>query len=564
MTNYRPSRTSREMFGGRLLLFTSSRYPSGRYSRRVSQSPCGRIRPMRRLALLFFILLAILHFKAQAQAVRYDYFASTTNASCAPGAQCPLLALPGTQVHLCTGTAATLSACLASLATTYTNSGAGTTCPTTAQLTPATGGACVSTADTQGSYGFWTIPGLYSYYLTVPTTAGGGTYGPYPLNIGASSGTPAGATVDVNYATLPLACTAAGSGTLYVTRVWAGLSTHTYSCGMQFLSSGQVQPASGQTITMTVQSAPLSTICDMSLGGACKITSATGFLYPEWFNSATPIQSAANASGYPSSANGTVVIPKGYAGTDVYTAATVGNVIDCRLAGCQPFQFITPSRPVTNFPLGGDLDLNADGASDLVLAHDALDNSANQTTTTTISPGTQNITVQDASKFALTGPSLGPGVNVGPYTATRELCQINSITLPTTLNITCAQSHSGTTDIVQIGGTVIGGQQDIFLYSDCPAHVPAGVSCPTPILDQYQISGWIPANSADTFPYGAWQFSGELTCGASGGPFPAYSGADCNWRNATNSTAFTLKSSTDTTLMRCPDAGCLYSFSPQP
>lgn len=244
----------------------------------------GDLRAIRRLAVLFFLAMALMRFNANAQAVRYDNFASTTSAQCAPGKQCPISALPGTIINLCTGTAATLSACLASPATTYTDSTLGTPCPTTAQLTPATGGACLSTADNQGSYGFWASSGQYSYYLRVPATAGGGTYGPYPLNIGASTGCPSNATCDANYATIALACSAAGSGTLYVTRAWNGLATQTLACNMDFLSAGKLQPASGQTVTISgVIDAPLSQIFDVHLGGSISIASSVQGVPPQWF-----------------------------------------------------------------------------------------------------------------------------------------------------------------------------------------------------------------------------------------------------------------------------------------
>lgn len=220
-----------------------------------------------RAIILACLVLCILPRPANAQAVRYDYIASTTSSQCAPGAQCPLLVLPGTTVNVCTGTAATLSACLASPATTYTSSGAGSSCPTTAQLTPATGGACTSTADGQGNYGWWVSPGLYSYYLRVPTTAGGGTYGPYPLNIGASAGCISGITCDADYASLPLACAAAGSGDLMVTRVWNGLDTQTL-CRIVASGAGKIQAASGKRVTITnFTSLDSNQHLDPSLGG---------------------------------------------------------------------------------------------------------------------------------------------------------------------------------------------------------------------------------------------------------------------------------------------------------
>src|SRR5208282_3478138 len=118
-------------------------------------------------------------------------------------------------------------------------------CGALAQLTPATGGACVNTADGQGNFGVWILAGIYYFYLQTPASAAGQVRGPYPLNIGASAGCPSNATCDANYATLALACTAAGSGTLYVTRTWNGLTTQILTCQMQFLTlGGKIQPAS--------------------------------------------------------------------------------------------------------------------------------------------------------------------------------------------------------------------------------------------------------------------------------------------------------------------------------
>lgn len=173
----------------------------------------------RALLVLSFVLIS--SHLVEAQAVRYDYFASTTSAQCAPGKQCPLNVLPGTQVNICGGAVTNMAACLSSPATTYTNAGAGTPCATTSQLTPQTGGSCRATSDNQGNYGFWILPGSYNYFLRVPVTAGGGTYGPYPISIGASAGCPlAYATCDANFQTLQAAVDAAGSGVLYIGRTW--------------------------------------------------------------------------------------------------------------------------------------------------------------------------------------------------------------------------------------------------------------------------------------------------------------------------------------------------------
>lgn len=135
--------------------------------------------------VLIWLTLILLGGRASAQPIRYDQTATTTSAQCASGKQCPVQALPGTAVNFCTTAGfATLSACLANPITTYTDSGGGTSCPPTAQLTPAIGGACLSTADNQGAFGIWFQPQTAYYYLRVPATAGGGTYGPYPFSFG--------------------------------------------------------------------------------------------------------------------------------------------------------------------------------------------------------------------------------------------------------------------------------------------------------------------------------------------------------------------------------------------
>src|SRR3954467_10380024 len=101
-----------------------------------------------------WVLLILLAAHANAQPIRYDQTATTTSPQCASGKICPVQAIPGTIVSFCTTAGfSTLAACLANPLTTYTNVGGGTPCPTTAQLTPATGGACLSTADNQGAFG---------------------------------------------------------------------------------------------------------------------------------------------------------------------------------------------------------------------------------------------------------------------------------------------------------------------------------------------------------------------------------------------------------------------------
>lgn len=145
----------------------------------------GDMRVVRRLAVLFFAVLILARLNANAQPIRYDNQSTTTNSSCSPGKQCPVMAIPGAQINFCTTAGfSTLAACMANPLPTFTDSTGMTSCPTTAQLVPATGGACLSTSDNQGAFGVWFTPQTAYYYLRVPATAGGGTYGPYPFSFG--------------------------------------------------------------------------------------------------------------------------------------------------------------------------------------------------------------------------------------------------------------------------------------------------------------------------------------------------------------------------------------------
>lgn len=348
---------------------------------------------------LFLTLSILFCFRnAEAQAVRLDSFSSTTNAQCAPGVQCPLLVIPGTQVNFCNGNAvgvvstsgtvvtlvspgpsfigaagtiqiagtsypiatvvsssilvlsppgagtqtnvpySSLSGCLGNPVTTYTSSSAGTSCGTTSQLTPQLGGACVATADNQGNYGAWFLPGSYYYYLRTPATAGGIVSGPYPITLGASAGTPAGATVDANYATLALGCAAAGSGTLYVTELWNNTPTQTLACGLNFLGNGKIQTATSATVTITGSvTAPFNQqIFDSTTNsGSTFIFSGTKLaaIYDQWWGTSSLVPACGAGGG---------------TGAPVYITMAWLNVPNISCAGFLNFQLTGSIQPAAS------------------------------------------------------------------------------------------------------------------------------------------------------------------------------------------------------------------------
>lgn len=296
---------------------------------------------IQRLSILALFFAAF----AFPQAVSYQNVSSTTDSACAPGALCPIKAIPGATVNVCSGAGlgfvstagtvatllsgpsftgasgsiqiagityqiqtvvassilvlttsagtqtnvvySTLTGCLAAPVTTYTDPSAATACPPTAQLNPVLGGACTSTTDNQGTLNFWALPGQYYYYLSVPATAGGGSFGPYPISIGTSAGCPLGVTCDANYATLGAAFTAAGTGTLYITKPWGAQLSANYSAPIQCMGNAKIQPASGQVVTFggAILNPSPQQCFDTSLGGAgsVKFSSPPPPVLPELF-----------------------------------------------------------------------------------------------------------------------------------------------------------------------------------------------------------------------------------------------------------------------------------------
>jgi hypothetical protein len=351
-----------------------------------------------------------------AQAVRYGSVTQTTSSACAPGAECPILALPGTVVTFCTGnflgtastagmvvtstsgpgftgasgqiqiagsnyqiqtvvsstllvlvppgagtqsnvTYSTLSGCQANPATTYTGANAGTSCPTTAQLTPATGGACVSASDNQGNAGGWFLPGIYYYYLAQPSSAGGKVTGPYPMSLGAGAGCPLGAYCASNYQTVQSWCSAAGAASVYITQPWTNVSTYNLSAvcpNLVFLGNGSLQPGSGQTLTIgTGFSCDPSRQClDVSLGYVLWGSPPPFPVQATWFKTGSSIDPGASVNAalasYGTTGCGTIAITGQHSGS---TGIAITNRIGCRL--------LMPTGPVAQGTVPGGLTGNS-------------------------------------------------------------------------------------------------------------------------------------------------------------------------------------------------------------
>src|SRR5271168_1402226 len=125
------------------------------------------------------LLLAILFcLPMMAQNSRFDYSAETVTGV---GNLVPVLAMPGSKVSFYTG--CTSLPC-STYANVYNTASSSTACPTNAQIVLNSTSSCVSTADGQGNFGGWFLPGQYQYVIT----AFNQSFGPYSFTIGYNSG----------------------------------------------------------------------------------------------------------------------------------------------------------------------------------------------------------------------------------------------------------------------------------------------------------------------------------------------------------------------------------------
>jgi len=129
---------------------------------------------------IIIVICACLVFPVlvQAQMVRYENMASTTNAPQTPGGYPQLLVIPGATITVCNTNTNPCN----SLATTYTDATGNTACSTSAQMTMPGSSTCVATTDNQGNIGWWSAGGTYYFLEKVGST----TYGPYPATVASS------------------------------------------------------------------------------------------------------------------------------------------------------------------------------------------------------------------------------------------------------------------------------------------------------------------------------------------------------------------------------------------
>lgn len=231
------------------------------------------------------------------------------------------------------------------------------------------------------------------------------------------------------------------------------------------------------------------------------------------------IQQAVDAAG----ANGCIVIPANYAGTDSYSNPNNISILDMRHGALGVHSWIQPSYPVAGYPQGHDLVLRAAGPAD---THIEKWKTA-ATTTTALAVGANNnvpisavVTGNLRTPTARSGDayqfSPSAGLYIGRNTPNEEYVNIGSWSIidGTHLSITCVNAHAGTVDIEQIGSTLL-ASPDLFIV---PNTVNSANATYSPSLRVKDLHGttmfYVPGNldpTAGIYQYLRWNVihSGE-------------------------------------------------------
>lgn len=197
-------------------------------------------------------------------------------------------------------------------------------------------------------------------------------------------------------------------------------------------------------------------------------------------------------------------------GNNSWTGTNKFNGIVSCLAnnGLQVFSQIFPAFPQGNDPLGHDLSLQTNGPADLHLVHNNL---AATTTTASLSVGANNnILVGSTTNFQAAGTGI---LTIGRDTANEEQISTSNYAIVdgTHMNITCAKTHTGTTDIEQIGSTFLGSGEYLILMPNAPSQLSTHGS-PIRLMDSgLNFIAVLPANVNDSFPWNAIQIATPLT-----------------------------------------------------
>ena len=236
-----------------------------------------------------------------------------------------------------------------------------------------------------------------------------------------------------------------------------------------------------------------------------------------------------------------VEIPPTWSQSDTYTRTNCVGMIDFRDSkqkGALKISQWLATSPISGFPLGSDLALDAEGPADVYLAHDALYGGAQVYTTTSLSVGANvNIAVtgdpNDLSVFASGGYiAVDRNSPNEEYVSPANWSMVN----PNHITMTLVNMHAGTTEIDQLGATHLqpGGGFDTDNCAISTHFKNAGAPCRWVTSGNGEYWMYTPNSTVDPWPYGGIGFSVPITGFQSSGqgvPFPTP--GDLVFQNAT-------------------------------
>jgi hypothetical protein len=320
---------------------------------------------------------------------------------------------------------------------------------------------------------------------------------------------------------------------------------------------GQINVSAGNVVSL---SSPITTAFNVT--GPATMTSIDGVCFVDGVTYTT-INAAIAGCG----SLGAVIIPSGYLGADSIT--NPGNIplLDFRGGGATSelriWSAIAPAFPVTGYPEGADFVTRFRGPADLR----AEDLPVRTSTTATLSVGVNTnilvgpVTVSNLVRgtlqtgtTSLLATAAGVGLFVGRNTANEEVVSTWSVVDPTHITITCAKSHSGTTDIEQIGAAYLTAYAFVVDSQSVHPNQDSTNSSPLRIYDnQLNYITLIPGRITDPFPYNAIGIATTIT-GISNSATP-FAPGNVNFQDNTSSFGFQFKNSTGSVLETFNDTG---------
>jgi hypothetical protein len=226
----------------------------------------------------------------------------------------------------------------------------------------------------------------------------------------------------------------------------------------------------------------------------------------------TSIQSAINAAGTSNS----VIIPATYTGTDSYVNNNNIQVLDYRNNQLGVWSVISSAWNVDKYPYGNDLVLRASGSADTYI--EKLVVAATTTAPLVVGVNTNvlisSVTLGSAARGAVkTGTSTMfsafGGLLVGRDTPNEEYISYSNVTIidATHITFTCAKTHTGTTDLEQVGSTLLTSPDLYIIPSAVKASQTTGFNPQLRVKDLHGTPFlYLPSDIQSPFPYALAQW----------------------------------------------------------